>query len=192
MVSVENYMWISTSEQKLFVVHTPSMKTVISVSLKNADQTVVNLLHVMEWHVVMVMWSGSAVWYLQDKFDDSKIRVLDKKKLESPLLHCCKVILPGRVEVWGTQQNGKVVILDWSSMGQNTSTLSPPMVTNCNRQPDCEHITSSYTRRDDNLNGSVQVWVTFKQELRLGCWDAVTRSSFYSVKIASKSKIHRY
>lgn len=192
MVSVGNYMWISTLEQKLFIIHTPSMKTVItSVSLKSAEQSVIDLLHVVEWHAVLVMWSGSEIWYLQDNIDHGEIVVLDKQKLDSPLLHWCKVVLQSRIEVWGTLENGKVVILDWPPMGQRTNILSPSIV-NCSYQYTFEYIASSYTtmKRSDGLGGLVQVWVSFKQDFRLMCWNATTRTAFYSVKIPTKSKYY--
>ena len=180
-------MWITTLEQKLFIIHTPSMKTIASVSLKNADQSVINLLHIVEWHAVLVMWSGSEIWYLQDSVVHGEIAVLDKQKLNSPLLHWCEVVFPDRVEVWGTQESGKVVILDWSSMGQHTNLLSLPTI-NCSHQFAFEHITSSYMAGNDALDSSAQVWVSFKQHFRLMCWDATTRTQFYSVKVPTKSK----
>lgn len=189
MISVGNYMWISTLEQKLFIIHTPSMKTVASVSLKNADQRVTDLLHIVEWHAVLVMWTGSEIWYLQDNIDHGKIIVVDKQKLDSPLLHWCEVVFQDRIEVWGTQENGKIVVLDWSN--QHTSILSPSVV-NCSRQYTFDHITSSYMNmeRNDSLNGVVQVWISFKQDFRLMRWDATTRTPFFSVKIPAKSKIY--
>ena len=188
MVSVGNYMWISTMEQKLFVIHIPSMKTIASVSLKNADQSVISLLHIVEWHAVLVMWTGSEIWYLQDNVGHGKIAVLDKQKLNSPLLHWCEVVFPDRVEVWATQENGKVAILDWSSMGQHTHLLSLSTIS-CNHRFISEHITTSYMAGNHGLDSSVQqVWVSFKQDLRLMCWDATTRTPFYSVKMPTKSK----
>lgn len=189
MVSVGNYMWISTSEQKLFIVHTPSMKTVVSVSLKNGDNSVINLLHVMEWHAVLVRWTGSEIWYLQDSVGHAEIVVLDKQKLDSPLLHWCEVVFQGRVEVWGTQDNGKVVILDWPSMGQHTNVLSMPTV-NCNYQHTFEHIACTVMESSGSLDDLAQrVWVSFKHTFRLMCWDAITRTPLFCVKIPTKSKI---
>lgn len=190
MVSVANYMWVTTLEQKLFVIHTPSMKTIATVSLRNASQSVTNLLHVVEWHAVLVMWSGSEIWYLQDGVDHGGIAVLDKQKLNSPLLHWCEVVFPDRVEVWGTQENGKVVILDWSSMAQHTNLLSLSTV-NFSHQFTFEHITSSYMEGDNGWDSSI-AWVSFKQDNRLMCWDATTRTPFYSVKIPTKSKKSQY
>ena len=180
-------MWVSTSEQKLFVIHTPSMKTIASVSLKNNDQTVTDLLHVPEWHAVLVMWSGSEIWYLQDMIGYNEIGVLEKQKLSSHLLHWCEVVLPDKVEVWATQENGKVVVLDWSSMVQRTNILSLSAT-----DYDCyEHITSSYVEESDSLDDPVeQVWVSFKNTSRLTCLDATARTPFYSVKIPAKSETY--
>ena len=190
MANISNYMWVSTLEQKLFIIHTPSMKTVTSVSLKNPDQRIIDLLHIVEWHAVLMMWTGSEIWYLQDCIDHGEVIVLDKQKLDNPLFHWCQVILQDRVEVWGTQENGKVVVLNWSSVGQSTNILSPSTV-NCNFQYTFEHITSSYMTMKENygLDGLVQVWVSFRQDFRLMCWDATTRTPFYSVKLPSKSKL---
>lgn len=190
MANIGNYMWVSTLEQKLFIIHTPTMKTVTSVSLKNPDQRVIDLLHIVEWHAVLMMWTGSEIWYLQDSIDRGEVIVLDKQKLDSPLFHWCQVILQDRVEVWGTQENGKVVVLNWSSVGQSTGILSLSTV-NCNFQYTFEYITSSYMTMKENygLDGLVQVWVSFRQDFRLMCWDATTRTPFYSVKLPSKSKL---
>ena len=189
MTSVNNYMWISTSEQKLYIIHTPSMKTTTSVSLNNADKNVIHLLHVIEWHVVVVMWTGPEIWYIQDKVDHTGIAVLDKQKLSSPLLHWCEVAFQDRVEVWGTQEDGKIVILDWSRMGQRTNVLSPSMV-NCSRKLTCECIANSQMESNDGglSDQLVQVWVSFKQDTQLMCWDATTRTPFYSVKIPTKGE----
>ena len=178
-------MWVSTLEQKLFVIHTPSMKTIASVSLKNNDQTVMDLLHIAEWHAVLVMWSGPEIWYLQDSIGNYEIGVLDKQKLSSGLLHWCKIVLPDRVEVWGTQVNGKVVVFDWSLMVQRTNVLSLSATDrDCN-----EHITSSYMEENDIVDGPVeQVWVSYKNTSRLMCLDATTRTPFYSVKIPAKGE----
>jgi len=183
MLGVNNYMWITTLEHKLFVIHTPLMQTVACVPLANSDQHVLDLLHVAQWRVVMVMWSSAEIWYLNEEINPSGwgIHVLDKQKLDGPLVSWCKVVLHDKDEVWATQGKN-VVVLKWSRPGYH-SCVSIQLGVSDNLV--CDYITST-TVSENLFENQIQVWVSFKQSCRLICLSATARTPLYTVTLPKK------
>ena len=185
MLGVNNYMWIATLEHKLFIIHAPLMQTVACVPLVNPDHHVLDLLHVAQWRVIMVMWSSAEIWYLNEELNPSGgVHVLDKQKLDGcgPLVSWCKVVLHDKDEVWATQGNNKVVAVKWFRPGYHScvsiqSSASDSLV--------CDHITST-TVSENVFDKQIQIWVSFKQSCRLMCFNATSRNPLYSVQLPKK------
>ncbi|XP_065896958.1 leucine-rich repeat serine/threonine-protein kinase 1-like isoform X2 [Dysidea avara] len=181
IVNVGQYMWIYTEGNKLFVVHIPTMQN-IACFLPETKLSVIELLHVPEWQVVIVLWRESQLWFIHDKIRDG-LRVMDVIKLDQhdPVIHMCVVNLSERTEVWATQGDRKIVIFESSSDGfQDSDTLhcTVEKLSLFSYLIVCLCFTSSVSG-----NNMVHVWVSFNQRPHLVCWDADTRIQINHITI---------
>ena len=83
MESVGDCMWVSTDDHKLYIIHTADMKTVACVTLKNELLEVVQLLHIPEWHMVLVLWELSEIWCLHEDIDATGVHFIGSLQLNS-------------------------------------------------------------------------------------------------------------
>ena len=182
MVNVGQYMWIYTIEQKLYIIHKPTMLTILCFSLENDKLSLIEMLHVPEWQVVIMLWRNSQLWFVDDNIRDG-LRVLDVIKLDKhdPVIHMCAVNMLGRTEVWATQGDRKIAIFESSSnhfqnkvalhcIVDNKSLFSYLIV--------CLSFTSTVSG-----NHLVHVWVSFNQRPHLVCWDAKRRIQVNCIKV---------
>ena len=75
ITNVGHYMWVYTNDQKLYIIQTAAMKTIACVVLKNTILEVNQLLHVPEWHMILVLWELSEIWCLHDEIDASGLEL---------------------------------------------------------------------------------------------------------------------
>jgi len=187
MVNVGQYMWIHTAEQKLYVVHMPTMQNISCFSLVN--NKLIEMLHVPEWKVVVVLWRTSELWFVHENVGDG-LRVVDIIKLNkhNPVIHMCVVSLSDRTEVWASQGDRKIAIFDSSSNGfhnkdtlqctvENKSFFSYLIV--------CLNFTS--TTSTDSM---VHVWVSFNQRPHVVCWDAKKRIQLNCIKVKEGTPVY--
>ena len=182
MVNVGQYMWIYTAEQELHIIHKPTMQTISCFSLENDKLSLIEMLHVPEWQVVIMLWRNSQLWFVDDNVRDG-LRVLDVTKPDKhdSIIHMCAVNLLGRTEVWATQGDRKIVIFKSSSNHfqnkvalhctvENKSLFGYLIV--------CLSFTSTVS--GDHL---VHVWISFNQRPHLVCWDAKRRIQVNCIKV---------
>ena len=95
MANVGHYMWVYTNDQKLHIIQTAKMKTVACIVLKNTVLEVFQLLHVPEWHMVLVLWELSEIWCLHDEINASGLYQIGTLKLntKNPVNSLCKVAM---------------------------------------------------------------------------------------------------
>jgi len=182
MVNVGQYLWMYTADHKLYVVHIPTMQNVACFLLET-KLSVIEMLHVPEWQMVIVLWRNSQLWFIHDEVRDS-LHVVDMIKLDKqdPVVRLCIVHISERTEVWATKGNKKIIIFESSSDGfqdsdtlqctvENTSLYSYLIVCLC--------FTSTTSG-----NNTVHVWVSFNQRPHLVCWAADTRIQINQITIS--------
>ena len=188
MVNVDQYMWIYTAEKILYVVHMPTMQNISCFSLENNKLSLIEMLHVPEWQVVVVLWK-SQLWFIDDESIDG-LHVMDVIKLDKrdPVIHMCVVNLLDRTEVWASQGDRKITIFTSSSNGlhnketlyctvENKSFFSYLIV--------CLRFTSTISG-----NTMVHVWVSFNQRPHLVCWDAKSRIQINCIKLKEGTPLY--
>jgi len=185
MVDVINYMWVCTADHKLYVIHTAKMNTVSSVELENSLLQVVQLQHVPEWHVVLVLWELSEIWCLCDEVDESGVHVIGTLQLNnhSPISRLCKVTLPQITEIWATRGDKEIVVLTQSSTGCSKSEVLKCNIGNKTNLFNCNLITCLSVNNKVLDKASVHVWVSFCELAQLVCWDGEKKDQLHSVSL---------
>ena len=188
MENVGNYMWVNTTDRKLHIIHTATMKTVACVTLKNSLLEVVQMLHVPEWHMVLVLWELPEIWCLHDEIDASGLHVIGSLQLKfqnNPIYNLCKVTLNTTTEVWATRKDKEIAVLTETSTGciesntlQCTINSNLPTI-NCNLIS-CLHFN---TKCENSL---IHVWITFEESPQLICWNAENKNQLHSVSLHCK------
>ena len=191
MENVGNYMWVNTDDYKLHVIHTASMMTVACVTLENKILEVRQLLHVPEWHMVLVLWELSEIWCLHDKIDSSGVHFIGSLQLNNhnPLYNLCKVTLDSTTEVWATRKDKEVIILTEALSGCCESTClkcaaahGKLATLNCNLIY-CLHFSSTNSK-----NSLTHVWIAFSGSPQLVCWDGQNKNQVHSISLQCKGQ----
>ena len=184
MVNVTNYMWVCTAHHKLYIIHTATMRTVSCVALDNSLQQVVQLLHVPEWHMVLVLWESSEIWYLFDEVDKAGVNMIGKLQLhnDKSISMLYKVDYQQTTEVWGTRKDKEIVVLTQSPTGCYVHEILKCSIVNENK---CNLITSLVF--DSATGGSLtHVWVSFEGCSQLVCWNAENKAQLHSISLHCK------
>ena len=183
MANVVNYMWVCTTDHKLYIVHTAKMSTVSCVGLENSLLQVVQLLHVPEWHMVMVLWELSEIWCLYDKVDKSGVHVIRTLQLNNhnPISMLCKVDIQQTTEVWATRGDKEIVVLTQSPTGCSESRILKCDVSRKAMSLNCNLITCLYF--NNKALDTVHVWVSFCGLAQLVCWDGEKKTQLRSVSL---------
>ena len=177
MVNVGQYMWIYTADHELNVVHISTMQNIACILLET-NLSVIEMLHVPEWQVVIVLWRKSQLWFIHDKIRDG-LHVMDVIK-HDPVIHMCVVNLSERTEVWATQGDRNIVIFESSSNGFQSSDSLHCTVENKSLFTNlivCLCFTSTISG-----NNMLHVWVSFHQLPHLVCWNAKQRIQINCIK----------
>ena len=185
METVGNYMWVNTNDYKLHIIHTASMRTVACVSLKNSLLEVLQLLHVPEWHMVLVLWELSEIWCIHDEVDASGLHVIGSLQLDTriPINNLCKVTLDSTTtEIWATRNDKQITILAGTPSGcceSNTlqCTANSKLATlHCN-------LISCLQFSTDSGNSIIHIWITFDKSAELICWSGEIKNQLHSVSL---------
>jgi len=184
MVSVTNYMWMCTADHKLYIVHTATMRTFSCVTFENSLQQVLQLLHVPEWHMVIVVWESSEIWCLYDEVDKSGVNMIGQLQLHNnkPISALCKVICQQTTVVWGTRKDKEILVLTQSPTGCCVHKILECSISDETISFNCNLITSLVF---DNTSGEsmTHVWVSFEGNSQLVCWNAGNKSQLHSVSL---------
>lgn len=200
MTNIGNYVWVSTNYYKhqtanafrrhivteLYIVQTDNLNTVACVTLKNAMLQVVQLLHVPEWQMVLVLWELSEIWCLHDNVDSSGVHQTGSLALDAnnAVSNLCKVTLENTTEVWGTKKDKRIVVLVQSKSGL----LESRNLVCSTAASDCNLITCLYftTGKKEHLT---HVWVSFNRSPQLVCWNAQNKTQLHMISLHCEGKI---
>lgn len=185
MENVGNYMWVITNDNKLHIVHTASMKTVACVTLKNSMLEVLQLLHVPEWHMVLVLWELSEIWSIHDKPNESGLHVIGSLQLDKniPISKLCKVALDSTTtEVWATKKDKQITVLTETPSGCCESTTLQCTANSKLATLHCNLI-SCLQFTTDSGNSLIHIWITFDDSPQLICWNGETKNQLHSVSL---------
>ena len=183
VTNVYNHMWVSTKD-KLHIIETTSMKTVTCVTLANSLLEVLQLLHVPEWHMVLVLWELSEIWCIHDEVAASGVHLIGSLQLDHhiPVVRLCRVRLRGAAEVWATGTDKEITVLVQSPSGccqrfilnfTDKSLYSSHLITCLNFS----------TATQINVT---HVWVSFDKVPKLVSWDGEDKSPLHTVLLKSK------
>ena len=185
MADVINYMWVCTADNKLYIIHTAKMSAISSVELENSLLQVVQLLHVPEWHAVLVLWESSEIWCLYDEVDESGVHVIGTLQLfnHSPISRLCKVNLQQTTEIWATSGNKEIVVLTQPSTGSFKSCVLKCDVNGKANVLNYNLITCLYFNSKAIDKPSVHLWISFCELGQLVCWDGEKKDLLHSVSL---------
>lgn len=180
MINVYNYMWVSTKDT-LHVIDTSTMKTIVCVALKNSTMRVVQLLHVPEWHTVLVLWEQSEIWCLHDEVTASEVHLIGSLKLNyrAPIVRLCRVHLKRITEVWATRADQEIRVFVQSPSGCCERTILNITGYNC-------HLITCLNFRTATKYHATHVWVSFDKASKLVCWDGEEKTQLCIVSLKSK------
>lgn len=185
MTSVGHYMWIYTNVKNLHVIQTATLKTIACVDLKNSLLEVSQMLHVPEWHTVLVLWELSEIWCLHDEATASGLYKTGSLQLERqiPVCSLCKVTFGNTTEVWVTRKSQEIVILEYSS-----GCCEKNMVCSTHERHDCQLITCLCFTTDNEISVT-HVWVSFNESSKLVCWDGPNKIRLHTISLLCEGQV---
>ena len=182
MTSVGHYMWVYTNDQNLHIIQTAKMKTITCVALTNSIlvQEVLQLLHVPEWHMVLVLWELSEIWCIHDEIGPSGLYKIGTLLLNihNPISSLCKVTFDNTTEVWATRKDKEIVILTQSPLGccENNVLVCTAAAHRCD-------LITSLCFNTDNEQSLTHVWVSFDGSSELVCWDGPNKTQLHTASL---------
>ena len=188
MTSVGHYMWVYTNDQNLHIIQTAKMKTIACVALNNFALEVLQLLHVSEWHMVLVLWGLSEIWCLYDEIGPSelyKIGTLQLKNVHNPIRNLCTVTFDNTTEVWATRNDKEIVILTQSPSG-----CCEKDVLVCTTAAYSCHLITCLCFNTDNEKSLTHVWVSFDGSSQLVCWDGPNKTQLHTISLYLEGQIY--
>jgi len=118
MCPVHNNMWMGTSTGTLKVFHAPTLKAKFAGKLEigngQSASLILDILHVEETSSVLVVNTNGEIWSFYDKIVPGGLKIQDRILLpdNNPCFHLTKVNVQGSVEVWGTMDSNRVLLLE--------------------------------------------------------------------------------
>ena len=170
------------------------MQNITCIELKNNKSSLIEMVHVPQWNVVIVLWDKSQLWCIHDQVTKSGLHVVNTIELNSkdPVIHLCKVDLPQGMEVWATQGEKEIAIIQRSPDEIHCETIL-----SCSEDKDflfCYFIICLCFNSHKTGSSTMHVWVSFNRRPHLVCWDAQSRVQINSIvkkgKQLNKSTYH--
>lgn len=170
-------MWMGTSTGTLKVFHAPTLKAKFAGKLElggTKASAVLDILHVEESSSVLVATFGGEIWSFCDRLVQGGLRIEETIFLPdcNPCYHLVKVNVQGSVEVWGTMDNNRVLLLEKSGSGwTKLEYKSDPKDLKLQL---CSYIAHAcFTGKDGTTEN--HIWISYRNRSVLVCWDAKTR-----------------
>ena len=187
MTNVGHYMWVYTNDQNLRIIQTAKMKTTACVVLENLSLEVTQMLHVPEWHMVLVLWELSEIWCLHDEIDASGLYKIGALQLNvhNPISSLCKVTFDNTTEVWATRKDKEIVVLTQSPSGcceNNVLVCASAARYGC-------HLITCLCFNIGNERSLTHVWVSFDGSTQLACWDGPNKTQLHTVSLSREGQI---
>jgi len=178
-------MWVYTVDHKLYIVHTAKMQNICCVELENSSLQVVQLLHVPEWHMVLVLWELSEIWCLYDEVDTSGVHIIGTLRLNrlNPISMLCKVDLQQTTEIWAASEHKEIVVLTQSPNGCSENDILECSIHLVDKRIlNCDLI-KSFSFNTATQKSTTHVWVSFKGCSQLVCWEPESKTQLHSVSL---------
>ncbi len=194
---VRNLIWMGTANGTIKIFHAPTLKIrfagKMAVSGGGPASFVLNILHVEEISCVLVANHSGEIWVFSDRVLPGGLKIRERISLPdfSPCFHLVKVLHPdpNKVEVWGTMDHNRVLLLErqnkqWmqveleSSPGDTKLNLCSYIVhTRFTGRTgmECNHVWVSYRNRSLLVGFDAQ---TRQQRCRLNCADTLRNSKY--------------
>ena len=181
-------MWMGTSSGTIKVFHSPTLKAKFAGRLEMGGQSssaVLDIRHVEETSSVLVATVMGEIWSFYDRIVTGGLRIQDRIILPemSPCYHLVKVNVQGSVEVWGTMDNNRVLVLEkdgsgWRQLEFESDPKDPKLRL-------CSYIVhANFTGKDGTMQN--HVWISYRHRSVLVCWDAKTRQQRTVLNCADK------
>lgn len=195
MCPVHNNMWMGTSTGTLKVFHAPTLKAKFAGKLEigngQSASLILDILHVEETSSVLVVNTNGEIWSFYDKIVPGGLKIQDRILLpdNNPCFHLTKVNVQGSVEVWGTMDNNRVLLLErvewgWKKLEFESDPKDPKLRL-------CSFIAhASFTARDGNPAN--HIWISYRQRSLLVSWDAKERKQRAIINCASSLKTGKH
>jgi len=172
-------MGLANGTIKIF--HAPTLKVKFAgkmeISGGSPASFILNILHVQEASCVMVAGHSGEIWIFSDRVLAGGLKVRERILLAefSPCFHLVKVPHsdPGRVEVWGTMDHNRILLLERSDQSRWTQTVLQANPGDY-RMNLCTFITHTSFTGSDGSECS-HVWVSYRNRSLLVGFDAHTR-----------------
>ena len=178
---VRNTIWIGTSTGTLKIFHAPTLKTKFNGKLqlpKQPPSFILDIRHVPETSTVLVANANGDIWSLYDRIVPGGIQIQNRIELSdlSPCYHLVKVNEQGHIEVWGTMENNRLLILEKSADSSEMWAKSELKVEPGNPKLQlCSYIVHTcFTGRDGRQLS--HIWVSYRNRSVLVSFDVKPRS----------------
>ena len=176
---VRNMIWMGTITGTIVVFRAPTLKTKFAGKLtrtaSNPDKSVIlDIQHIPETSSILISKENGEIWSLRDKIIHGRLQVENPIfQLEhSPCFHMVKVKVEGSIEVWGTMENNRVLLLERQQSGWSMSELVADPKDH--RLQQCFYIIhTSFTGKDGSELS--HVWISYKDKSLLVSFDAKAR-----------------
>jgi len=175
-------MWVSTKD-KLHIIEAASMKTAACIALDNSTLEVLQLLHVPEWHMVLVLWELSELWCLYDNITTSGAYLIGclQLKRHAPMVRLCRVRVKGVTEVWATTSDKEVKVFIQSPSGCfETLNIKYP-----NKYLYSSDLITCLNFSTATEISVTHVWISFEYKPTLACYDGEEKSVLHTVSLQS-------
>ena len=169
MTSVNSHMWVSTEDKKLHIIEAASMKTVACIALENLSLEVLQLLHVPEWHMVLVLWELSELWCLYDNITTSGAYLIGSLQLDRniPIVRLCRVRVKGVTEVWATTTDKEIKVFIQSPSG----CCEQFILNYSDKYPHSSDLITCLNFSTATEISVTHVWISFNYKPKLACYD---------------------
>ena len=190
---VRNAVWMGTSKGSIRVVHAPTLLVKYSSKLSHdhsGHSPILKILHVAEEQCVLVTAHNSEVWFFHDRLVGdppglvkNQFMIMDDRDDCGPVYDLVKVVVDGKIQVWGTMDNNVLVMFTvekgvWSKEFHSVTPYSHHMKV-------CSYIVCcTFTVR----SGEEQhhLWVSYRNKSGLVCLDARTKQQIGQLNCTEK------
>ena len=191
---------MGTTTGTIMVFHAPTLKTKFTGKLTRTPngeegsmtgRVILDIRHIAETSSVLVAKVNGEIWSLHDKIVPGGLRIEDQILLPeySPCYHMVKVKVEGSVEVWGTMENNRVLLLERGTYGWNRKELTADPKDHKLRL--CSYIVhTSFTGR----NGAdlSHIWISYRNRSVLVSFDAKTRKQRCILNCADQLRTSKF
>ena len=166
------------------VFHAPTLKTKFSGKLTGmmnnleegsmSGRVILDIRHIPETSSVLVAKVNGEIWSLHDKICPGGLRIEDQILLPdySPCYHMVKVVVEGSVEVWGTMENNRLLLLERQRLGWSKQELVADPKDHKLRL--CSYIVyTTFTGKDGSEMN--HIWISYRNRSVLVSFDAKSR-----------------